>query len=95
MSPRFTDEKPEAEDQGRCQRQEPGDTLCPHTCSGLLARWARNVGNEIPKKPSVGKGGIDEVPEECREEKGLLPSPLGRVCGDCAGERRGSPASHV
>lgn len=30
----------------------------------------------MPTKPSVGKGGIDEVLEECREEKGLFPSPL-------------------
>lgn len=30
----------------------------------------------MPKKPRVGKGGIDEVPEECREEKGLFPRPL-------------------
>lgn len=46
----------------------------------------------MPTKSSVGKGGIDEVLEECGEEKELLPSPLEeglwRLCWRGEGQSR-------
>lgn len=61
MSPRFADEKTEAEDQLRCLRQEPGGVRVLTPAVAWLSHWAGNVGEQMPMKPNVGKGGAGKV----------------------------------